>query len=93
MPEQRRNRFKPFFLSASAARAACQPGMPQTPPPAWVAGAAVVEPRDRCAVVGVAGRGPHVEQLLKRQLAVEDVAADEAVLLLHLVRTDDVAVQ
>jgi len=23
--------------SASAARAACQPGIPQTPPPAWVA--------------------------------------------------------
>ena len=27
----------PFFLSASAALAACQPGMPHTPPPAWVA--------------------------------------------------------
>ena len=55
-------------------------------------GAAVVEAGDRRAVVGVAGRGPHVEQLLGRQLAVEDVAADQAVLLLHLVRTHDVAV-
>ena len=27
----------PRFLSASAALAACQPGMPHTPPPAWVA--------------------------------------------------------
>ena len=27
----------PRFLSANAALAACQPGIPQTPPPAWVA--------------------------------------------------------
>ena len=54
--------------------------------------AGVVEAGDGRAVVGVAGRGPHVEQLLGRQLAVEDVAADQAVLLLHLVRADDVAV-
>ena len=32
-------------------------------------------------VVGVAGRRAHVEELLERQLAVEDVAADQAVLL------------
>ena len=30
-------RFLPTFLSVIAALAACQPGMPQTPPPAWVA--------------------------------------------------------
>src|SRR5579875_868113 len=53
----------------------------------------VVEARDRCPVVGVARRGPHVEQLLERQLAVEYVAADEAVLLLHLVRPDDIAMR
>jgi hypothetical protein len=34
-----------------------------------------------------------VEQLIHRQLAVEDVASDEAVLLLHLVRSDDLPVQ
>src|SRR6188472_1844285 len=55
-------------------------------------GAGVVEAGDRGAVVGVPRRGAHVEQLLGRQLAVEDVAADEPVLLLHLVRADDVAV-
>src|SRR3954471_9572838 len=56
-------------------------------------GARVVEPCDRRAVVGVTGSRPHVEQLLHRQLAVEDVATDEAVLVLELVRPDDVAVQ
>ena len=54
-------------------------------------GARVVEARDRGAVVGVPGRRAHVEQLLERELAVEDVAADQAVLLLHLVGPDDVA--
>ena len=48
--------------------------------------AGVVQPGDRRAVVGVARRRPHVEQLLERELAVEDVAADQAVLVLHLVR-------
>ena len=33
---ERRNRRMPSFLSASAARAACQPGIPHTPPPACV---------------------------------------------------------
>ena len=33
---ERRNRRMPRFLSASAARAACQPGIPHTPPPACV---------------------------------------------------------
>ena len=55
--------------------------------------ARVVEPGDRGAVVGIARRRAHVEQLLERQLAVEDVAADQAVLVLHLVGPDDVAVQ
>ena len=32
-------------------------------------------------------------KLLQREFTVEDVAADQAVLLLHLVRTDDVAVR
>ena len=55
--------------------------------------ARLVQAGDRRAEVGVAGRGPHVEQLVGRQLAVEDVAADEAVLVLHLVRPDHLAVQ
>src|SRR5215469_11444829 len=45
------------------------------------------------AVVGEAGGGAHVEQLLQGQLAVEDVAADQAVVVLQLVGADDVAVQ
>jgi len=34
-----------------------------------------------------------VEQLTRRQLAVEDVAAEQAVLVLHLVRPDHLPVQ
>jgi hypothetical protein len=34
-----------------------------------------------------------VEHLAQAQLAVEDVATDEPVLLLHLVRADDLPVQ
>src|SRR5258708_37444732 len=55
--------------------------------------AAVVQAADGSAVVGVAGSRAHVEELLKGELAVEDVAADQAVLLLHLMGPDDVAVQ
>src|SRR5688500_9727018 len=47
----------------------------------------VVQPSDRRSVVGVAGRRPHVEQLVHRELAVKDVPADQAELLLHVVRT------
>ncbi len=36
-PSAARTLLLPRFLSASAARAACHPGMPHTPPPAWVA--------------------------------------------------------
>ena len=56
-------------------------------------GAGVVQAGDGRPVVRVAGRRAHVEQLLQGQLAVEDVAADQAVLVLHLVGADDVAVQ
>ena len=53
----------------------------------------LVETGDRGAEVGVAGGRAEVEQLVGRQLAVEDVAADQAVLVLHLVRTDHGPVQ
>ena len=56
-------------------------------------GAGVVQAGHRGAVVGEPGRGAHVEQLLQGQLAVEDVAADQAVVVLHLVRAHDVGVQ
>src|SRR5690348_16419032 len=62
-------------------------------PAAGVGGrAGVVQAGHRGAVVGEAWRGPHVEQLLQGQLAVEDVAADQAVLVFHLVRAHDVGV-
>src|SRR5215207_1793275 len=51
----------------AASAVGCRPGLVQT--------------RDRRAEVGVAGRGPHVEELVRRQLAVEDVAADQTVRL------------
>ena len=37
LPSAENTRRLPRFWSARAARAACQPGIPQTPPPAWVA--------------------------------------------------------
>ncbi len=54
---------------------------------------ALIQAADRRAVVRVARRRPHVEELLRRQLAVEDVAADQAPLVLHVVRADHLAVQ
>src|SRR5918995_7533667 len=53
----------------------------------------LVEAADRGAVVGVAGGRAGVEQLAGRQLAVEDVAADQPVLVLHLVGADHLAEQ
>src|SRR4029078_3334463 len=50
---------------------------------------ALVQTGNRCPVVRIPGRGTHVEQLLGRQLAVKDVATDQAVLLLPLERPDD----
>ncbi len=67
--------------------------MPQTPPPRVRGAGALVQAADRRAVVGVAGRRPHVEQLLGAELPVEDVAADQTPLLLHLVGADHLAVQ
>ena len=78
--------------SSRAARNACQPGIPLTPPPAWVAEDPWYRPGIGRAVVGVTGRRSHVEQLIHGQFAVEDVAADQAELLLHVVRPDHLAV-
>src|SRR3954471_1023397 len=55
--------------------------------------ARLVQPRDRRAEVGVPGRGSHVEELVGGELAVEDVAADQAVLVLHLERPDHLPVE
>src|SRR6476660_2988025 len=52
-------------------------------------GSGLVEAAYRGAQVGVAGGGPAVEHLPRGQLAVEDVAADQTVLGLHPVWTDD----
>src|SRR5579859_2354620 len=55
--------------------------------------AGVVQAAHRGPVVGETGRWPQVEQLLEGQLAMEDVAADQAVVVLHVVGADDVPVQ
>src|SRR5215217_1744854 len=47
----------------------------------------LVEALDRGPVICVTGGRPHVEKLLGRELAVEDVAPDEPNILLHVVRT------
>src|ERR1044071_788561 len=57
--------------------------MPVTPPPPWVAEEAWWG----------AGGGARGEELVGGELAVEDVAADQAVGGLHLVRADDLAVE
>ena len=74
-------------------RVALQPGDAGDAAAAVRRAARLVEAGDRRAEVGVAGRGPHVEHLVGRQLAVEDVAADQPVLVLHLVRPDHLPVQ
>src|SRR4051812_6381775 len=53
----------------------------------------LVAPADGGGRVGVARGRTGVEELGGSELAVEDVAADEAVLLLHRVRPDHLAVQ
>src|SRR5688500_6941607 len=53
----------------------------------------LVEPAYRGAVVRVPGDGARVEELVRRQLAVEDVAPDKAQLLLHVVRPENLTVQ
>src|ERR687897_2660205 len=45
----------------------------------------LVEAPDRSPVVCITGGRPHVEELLGRELAVEDVAPDETDVLLHVV--------
>src|SRR5450755_1539790 len=55
--------------------------------------AGLVKAPDRGAQVRVARSGPGVAHLAERQLAVEDVPAHQAVLLLHLVWPDHLAVQ
>src|SRR6266487_6448410 len=53
----------------------------------------LIQAAQRRAQVGIARGRPGVEHLPHRQLTVEDIAADQAVLLLHLMRADHLAVQ
>src|SRR5262245_25358292 len=53
--------------------------------------AAVVEARDGAAVVGMAEHWPRPEELVKRQRAVEDIAADEPERLLEIERAQGLA--
>src|SRR5690349_4645155 len=62
---------------------------PGDPSAAVCRGTGLVQATDRRAEVRVAGRGTGVEHLAQAQFAMEDVAADEPVFLLHLVRPDD----
>ena len=55
--------------------------------------AAHVEAADRRAVLRPAGRGAQEEQLLERQLALEDVAFGQAPLALEVERREHLAVQ
>ena len=55
----RSRRRSPCFLSASAARAACQPGIPHTPPPACVPELPLYNPE--IGVIVTSGRPLHQE--------------------------------
>lgn len=73
-------------------RTTLRPGIPVTPPPPWVAEPAWVQVADRGAQVGVPGGRPGVVHLAQAELAMEDVPADQPVILLHLVRADHLPV-
>src|SRR5437763_15965232 len=53
----------------------------------------LIETPDRSPVVRVAGCRTHVEELLRRELTVEDVPPDQPPLVLHVVRADHLTVQ
>src|SRR6516162_5908510 len=69
------------------------PGNPGDPAASVCRRAGLIEALHRRAQVRVACRRARVEHLPYRQLAMEDVAADQAVLPLHEVRPDDLPVQ
>src|SRR2546423_1734348 len=53
--------------------------------------AAEIEILDRRPVIRVAGHGPPAEELIEREVAMHDVAADQSVLLLHVMRAEHLA--
>ena len=70
-------------------RAALWPGAPVTPPPGCVPAAAHVEAGQRAAIVAVAEHRARGEQLIERQRAVKDVAADQAEGAFEIERAQD----
>ena len=62
-------------------------------PPGVRSGVRLVQPADGRTVVRVSDRRTHVEQLVRRQLTVEDVPTDQPELVLHLPWPDDLAVK
>src|SRR5260221_1540732 len=53
------------------------------------AAAAMVEPLQRPAIIGVAEHRPRREQLIERQRAMKDIAAEQAELALQIERRED----
>ena len=70
-----------------------RPGAPMMPPPGMGRRAAHVEVADRRAVARPARHRAQEEELLERQLALEDVAFGEAELALEVERRQHLAVQ
>ena len=79
------------FMSARISRAAFWPGWPVIPPPGWAPDAAQVEPVDRQAVAAAAEERPPQEELVEGLLAVERMAAGQAVVALEVERRDHLA--
>ena len=57
------------------------------------AGAALIQPLDRRAIVGPAGDGTQKEELFEGELTVEDVALGQAHRLLEIPRCNDLTVK
>ena len=80
----------PSFRIVSAAS---RPGAPMMPPPGWVPEPHWYIAADRRAVLRPVGHRPEEEQLLERELALEDVALGQADDALDVRRREHLAVE
>ena len=92
--EHQRARFlsrptnSPRLWSRRITDAALRPATPITPPPGMGPGTAQVHPGDRRPIVAVARDRPEAEHLIRRELALHDVAAEQAEPLLDVRRRE-----
>ncbi len=73
--------------------AASLPDAPVIPPPGWVPDPTLVVVPDRCGEVGPSRRRAQAEELMQRQLPMEDVALSQAHLAVHIPRGQHLSMQ